>query len=386
MNINVDKEHLMDSTCFFSRKSIKSIGAFLMGLSLFYGCSKEESGRVEEPVRFSVEEENLIVSLSDTVKIQALFSDGTSWEQQWKINGLVLSDADSVCFLPFATGTYLLEYEATQDARRVSKSFTLKVNPATASAQAGAYVQKLFAYRPAPGQFANQNPADMASAISLLGQKGLVSLGAWGGYAVYGFDHRVTNRQEMPDIIVYGNAQADFAEPGVVWVMRDENGNGEPDDTWYEIAGSETGKTGYQRNYEVTYSRPISVEDGVSWIDNMGQSGVINKNSFHEQSYFPDWEIGNSYTLTGTLLPITNINSSNSSYITSAPFAYGYADNLVGGNPIDLANAMDEQGNPVNLPSIDFIKIQTGIQAELGWAGELSTELLGIADLSLLEN
>jgi hypothetical protein len=46
--------------------------------------------------------------------------------------------------------------------------------------------------------------------------------------------------------------------------------------------------------------------------------------------------------------------------------------------------AIDSLGRPVKLKGIDFVKVQTGIQANLGWLGELSTEVTGIADMSLL--
>ena len=38
--------------------------------------------------------------------------------------------------------------------------------------------------------------------------------------------------------------------------MQDINGNGQPDDEWYELKGSETGIDGTIQDYEVTYYRP----------------------------------------------------------------------------------------------------------------------------------
>ena len=99
--------------------------------------------------------------------------------------------------------------------------------------------------------------------------------------------------------------------------------------------------------------------------------------------FYPSWLAANEYTLTGTLLPSTGIM--NNGIITSQPFAYGYADNLVNGDKIDISDAVDAAGNTVALTGINFIKIQTGIQANLGILGELSTEVLGVADLSLVK-
>lgn len=247
------------------------------------------------------------------------------------------------------------------------------------------YVTTLFEYLPAPGQFLNKAPGNLSSAKGILGGRGMVTLGAWGGYIVLGFDHTVINHTDKKDIIVYGNATGNFAEPGIIWVMEDENGNGKPDDTWYEIAGSEFGEESYVRNYSVTYTRPNPTTADVPWKDSQGNTGVVATNVFHKQSYFPEWIEEDSYTLTGSLLSSRNIDMSNPSYITSAPFDYGYADNTVGSDKIDITDAVDKDGKKVNLKGIDFIKIQTAIQANMGWLGELSTEVLGVADLSLVE-
>ncbi|WP_248282080.1 cell surface protein [Mucilaginibacter robiniae] len=261
---------------------------------------------------------------------------------------------------------------------------TSTTHPVTA--QSSAYVTQMLEYKPAPGQFINTSTGNATAAQSVLNTNaGLVSLGAFGGYIVLGFDHTVINQANQNDIIVYGNASTGFAEPGVIWVMQDTNGNGKADDIWYELAGSTVNQTGYRRNYSVTYTRPANGTGDVAWTDNLGNSGTVKANSFHTQAYYPTSITSNTYTLAGTLLPSTNIDSSNSTYVTSTAFAYGYADQTSGGDQIDIARAVDTNGNAVQLTGIDFIKIQTGIQYNLGWLGELSTEVAGVADLSLLK-
>ncbi|MBE7175392.1 MAG: cell surface protein [Mucilaginibacter polytrichastri] len=258
--------------------------------------------------------------------------------------------------------------------------------PREITAGSKAFVSALFEYVPAPGQFINKAPGNEESARSVLGgRNGLVSLGAWGGYVVFGFDHSVKD-QAGADLMIYGNAFPNFAEPGVVWVMQDTNNNGKPDDTWYAISGSETGKAGYVRDYTVTYTRPADDKSDISWTDNQGNSGKILHNSFHQQMYFPQWISGNSYTLSGVLLPSSNIDKSIPSNIKSLAFASGYADNTAGGDAIDIADAVDADGKKAAPGAIDFIKIQTGVMADLGWLGELSTEVSGVADLHLLNN
>ncbi|GAA3964680.1 cell surface protein [Mucilaginibacter dorajii] len=258
------------------------------------------------------------------------------------------------------------------------------VHPTTAASNA--YVTTLFDFNPAPGQFINTTLADTAAAkATLKTDQGLVSLGAWGGYIVVGFDHTVMDVDGKKDFVVYGNAFALFAEPGVIWVMQDTNGNGKPDDTWYEIKGSAYYKEGYTRNYSVTYTRPACDTCSVPWKDNKGNTGVIQTNIYNVHPYFPLGIKGNTATYTGSLLPSSNINMDDPSYITSASFDYGYGDNTAGGDQIDIASAIDANGNAVSLKGIDFIKVQTGILANMGWLGEQSTEFTGAADISLLK-
>ena len=66
-------------------------------------------------------------------------------------------------------------------------------------------------------------------------------LGGWGGYIVVGFDHSIENKGGY-DFSIKGNAFDSSNEPGIVWVMQDVNGDGLPNDEWYELKGSEYGK------------------------------------------------------------------------------------------------------------------------------------------------
>jgi len=257
------------------------------------------------------------------------------------------------------------------------------IRPVTA--QSNAYVTTLLNYTPAPGQALNKGIGTPDAAKTILGAKGLVCLGAFGGSIVLGFDHTVLNQDNKEDLMIYGNAFTGFAEPGVIWVMQDANNNGLADDTWYELSGSAEGTTGIIRNYVITYTRPAAGTGDVSWIDNRGGSGVVKANVFNTQPYYPQWITADTYALSGTLLPATNISTSGSGIITSNAFAFGYADNTAGGDKVDIANAIDAQGKKVSLNGIDFVKIQTGIPYNLGALGELSTEVSGVADISLLK-
>lgn len=263
---------------------------------------------------------------------------------------------------------------------------------------------KVFEYTPAPGQFINelktggfngtQTTAEAACqyAEQRFEKKNWVSLGGFGGYIVVGFDHNVLNFPKY-DFSVIGNAYDGSSEPAVVWVMKDENENGLPDDTWYELAGSETGKAETIQNYAVTYYRPIAPKMAVQWVDNQGNRGEVDYlEDYHNQDYYyPLWIEGDSYTLTGTCLQARSYDKSGEGKLWINPhFDWGYADNASPedfntrdkSNMFDISNAIDSNGHSVALDYINFVKIQCAINFKCGWIGEVSTEVCGVKDIN----
>lgn len=274
------------------------------------------------------------------------------------------------------------------------------------------YCTKVFEYTPAPGQFINetktggfdgtQTTAEAACAYAeeRFAKSIWVSLGGFGGYVIVGFDHSIENTGGY-DFAVLGNSFSGSSEPGIVWVMQDENGNGEPDDTWYELAGSETGKAETIQEYAATYYRPSEPQQPVRWTDNLGQEGQIDYlKQYHRQDYYyPLWVEEDSYTLTGTRLEARNYDAStNGTYWINAEYDWGYADNF---SPIDrltddenvaantnanhfkISNAIDREGRAIDLKFIDFVKVQCGVNTKSGWLGEVSTEVCGLYDYKL---
>ncbi|WP_299101054.1 PKD domain-containing protein [uncultured Alistipes sp.] len=293
--------------------------------------------------------------------------------------------------------------------------------------EATPYVTQVFDYRPAVGQFVNELPeyeegdtqeTMNRKALEAIGNnnQGMVSLGGFGGYIVVGFDHTIENKAGLCDFRVQGNAfyangQSEYgsSEPGVIEVSFDANGNGLPDDEWYEIAGSSYNEGGESwieqareagndvrtiRNYEITYYRPATepgkpTEEYIRWEDNQGESGYKAMNSAHLQSYYPQWIDEEQITFSGTRLPQNGIDLSGvGNNFALYKFAYGYADNepnTSDRSAIDIDWAVDADGQPANLPGVDFIRIHTGVNQENGWLGECSTEIMGVVDLHLTE-
>ena len=172
-------------------------------------------------------------------------------------------------------------------------------------------------------------------------------------------------------------------------VAYDRNGNGKADeDEWYELAGSEYEKQTTVKGYEITYTRPDGdASDDIPWTDNQGGSGSIQRNSFHNQSYYPSWIEDGELTFSGTLLPPNAVDESgNGTYWVFYAYDWGYADNRLNTedeSDFDISWAVDSDGNRVYLPGVDFVKIYTGVNQQCGWTGETSTEVMGINDLHL---
>ena len=111
----------------------------------------------------------------------------------------------------------------------------------------------------------------------------MVSLGAFGGSITLYFAQGIQNDPANPygvDFTIYGNPTPTWSEPGIIQVMKDENHNGIPDETWYEIAGSEHFWNTTTSFYEVTYQNSgLNQASDIHWSDNLGGSGVIPENS-----------------------------------------------------------------------------------------------------------
>ena len=323
----------------------------------------------------------------------------------WSVDGTEVQSGESseYVFDLTAEGSYTVSVTMRNSYTAASQDLTVTVLPAegtyfrAADASSSASISKVYEYTPAPGQFINDGVTlttqeeACSYAFERLSKDQFVSLGAFGGYLIAGFDHSVESSTDGGfDLQITGNAHSSSSEPGIIWVSQDENGNGLPDDTWYELRGSEYGKPETWQDYAVTYYRPSSNGTSIEWTDNRGSSGTVDYiPAYHSQeTYFPLWITTDSYTLRGTRLEDRLVDENgNGSLWIGHPFDWGYADNWSGTDPdIDkfrISDAVRWDGEPADLTYIDFVKIQCGVQAKGGWTGEQSTELTLIRDLHI---
>lgn len=337
-------------------------------------------------------------------------------------DSLISKERDYI-FLAKDTGTYNLAFriiDAKTPYRHDFKFVVMEEDVAYSP-----YISKVYEYRPAPGQFINTMPefvkGDTEESIRKKAEENIsgtndvmVSLGAYGGYIIFGFDHTVINVSSEKDFSIYGNAfysdlpiyqerKGGSCEPGIVMVSFDQNQNGIPDDEWYELAGSEYDNPETIKNYSITYNKPdvnkspvpdysqqMSDKYYIKWTDSRGENGYVAKNIYHNQSYYPMWISDEKMKFEGSLLPRNGVDESGAgSYYVLYSFPWGYVDNHPNDNKnlnsFDIDWAVNTKGEKVKLTGIDFIKVYTGVNQYCGWIGETSTEIIRAVDIHLEE-
>ena len=342
------------------------------------------------------------VAAGRSVELHPYIWNGIAPTFEWSIDGQTVSTDPSFVFTPQAAG-------------QTEISFTLSDIAQSADASSSPHADKVFDYTPAPGQFINdiekggfagQATYEQATAYAQarLSAGKFVSLGSWGGYIVVGFDHSVAAGTGN-ELAVTGNQIDTSSEPGIIWVMQDTNGNGLPDDEWFELKGSESGKPETRQRHAVRYTRPTAPHSATHWESIDGERGTVDYlASFHNQEYYyPLWVEASAMTLYGTRLASRVLLDTDKpmEYWVASPYGWGYADNygcdrIEEWTPSDdptltplprsrttyhsLSNAVTADGSPADLQWIDFVKIQTAVLDKCGHLGEISTEIERITD------
>lgn len=397
----------------FKILKITLLSAFLLG---FIACESDKEEDLGNENSTGILKESYTINRFKVLDINPNLSANS--QLTWSINDSVISQSSELNFI----SPYLKNYPLTLkvETNGVVKTYKTAINVTKESGNYSKYISNVFDFRPAIGQFTNGIPeylpgnteANLINAAkkAIVGpNSSMISLGGFGGYVVFGFDHTIPNMNGR-DFKVLGNAffgseaneeRFGSCEPGIILVAYDKNKNGKPDeDEWYEIAGSEYFKNTTVKNYSITYfkpdpnKQPVAGDDFwqadveyIKWQDNQGNSGYKTQNTFHNQSYYPLWISEASYTLKGTKIKDNFYDQSGTgNYWVGKSFDFGYADNAPNndeGSNIDISWAVDKNGKYIKLPGIDFIKIYTGINQEAGWLGEVSTEVSGAYDLYL---
>ena len=195
---------------------------------------------------------SLIVSNRSKVASVTVSNGGSfHWAYEEDGNGGYVTDEDGN-YVESTTTKYGVVVLPTTSASTVTVTGTGNIGSATFSCAqpcggTTAAGTALYAYLPAPAQFVNEGvttggwgDAYDSTGTTLKGTSATgVSLGFFGGYAVYEFENPIADDPTHPygaDFIVYGNAFWNNSEAGCIQVSQGpgDDGNWE----WYDIAGS----------------------------------------------------------------------------------------------------------------------------------------------------
>lgn len=376
------------------------------------GCQKDSP-----VVGLGIEDRYVVARMQKLVLSSAYQGDGCRWSLLLA-NGVekTLSTSQNLVFVEGETGSYVVRFTLSDEDNPLDFTFTVDV--VDEEVAYSPYLARVYEYCPAPGQFVNKMPwyeeGDTADDMRRKAEESLegtndemVSLGAFGGYITFGFDHTVVNVEGEYDFMISGNAfydagmedeKAGSCEPGIVMVSLDVNNNGLPDDEWYELAGSEYSSPVTVHGYSITYQAPDPdkppVPDGrylvdaeyIPWEDSLGDKGYVAKNFENTQCYYPLWMTNNTLEFSGSrLAPNGEDVFGNGSYFKLYSYAWGYVDNhpnnLAALNSFDIGWAVDRYGMPVRLPGVDFVRVYTAVNQYCGRIGETSTEITRAQDL-----
>jgi hypothetical protein len=385
---------------------------------LFFALLLAACSRDAEQVSLGLNDYYYLPRMQKLMLKTAVQADAYRWTVETSRGDSLVSTTDSYIFLSPDEGEYHLRLELDIDGHTTAHRFPVVV--IHEQVEYSPYTARVYEYRPAPGQFVNTMPiyeqGDTEEDMRRKAEEDLVgdvmiTLGGYGGYVTFGFDHTVANRPDSLDFFIKGNAfysslpeysdqRGGSSEPGIVMVSLDINMNHIPDDPWYELAGSDYHNPQTLHHYKLTYHRPTPdhevVKGGgysdynyIRWHDSEGQEGYMHKNTVHTQDYFPKWIQEDSLCFTGTRLPPNGRDESGGrgNYYVLYALDWGYADNHPNQyqslNSFDISWAVDQNGQHVDLPGADFIRVYTGVHQDCGQLGETSTEVLRATDLHL---
>ena len=333
----------------------------------FAGCSKDDP----EPLSIEGLASQYETPNCKVLEIKPTIANGTAAKYKWSCGDSIYSTDDVFTFITAEVGKKDFVLTVTDAGEKVyTANFAINVTD-------GGYKNiqtSVIEYDPTPYWYINtyviknRNKAavikelnDMLKAGKMFKEidmkkvfrRGL-PIGCMGGSAVLGFDHTIVNVPGEDDFKMEASPDG---MTGVVYVAYDKNRNGLPDeDEWYELKGDNYGNEKVETlNAFVTYSSVVYLQDfdcfEIHYKDDLDELSLMTG-----IACFPGYdEQGNFMKGSGWREPPFTINykrvfanEDNKGYVCAFK------------NAFNIANAVDQKGNSVNLPGIDFIKIVVG--------------------------
>jgi hypothetical protein len=300
----------------------------------------------------------------------------TGVSYSWSVSGGSFSSPASAVgeyysFTPTAVGTSTITVTVTGNSyitgQPVTKTATTQVVCYSGQVSAGAawsLGQRILHH--APGQYA-------------IGGNGYGwSMGSFGGYEVWRVEHKSS-------YIIKGNGFAGWAEPGVIWLQEDRNGNGVPDEMWYELTGSgdyyPEKRQRVNRRHAITYINDYGLEASGDnsrkyWVDSRGRAGLWSSdwhNTWPERITFTGTLLGNASSIVPDGSGLGDCWGYVDIYGPAA--GHGPPDDLHPNYEFPIHRAIRSDGSSITLSNVSFIKVHTGELCKTDVFGDKSTEI-----------
>ncbi|NIG55715.1 PKD-like domain-containing protein [Chitinophaga sp. Cy-1792] len=345
---------------------------------------------VEKVISLSIDKQ-LAVPMGKVLDISPTVTgpDRSDYTYEWSINDSVIGKQRNLSFISATAGSFELKLRATAGKQTATTTRTIAV----AAAQYNQNAYTVLEYAPSPAKNFNWSIIGTASNWKFgdeyqLGYNAFLAkasdmrkantapglvLGSWGGYAIFQFDHTVANAHGIPDLEV--TATYSKLDLPAVYVAYDRNKNGKPDeDEWYEIKNADFGLEDMP-DYQMTFTYDSTTTDAkriysyLSWKDNQATpvGGQIITNKTFSSSVNADGNISTRGFFPG--LAVTDFSTKATAMLDGWKTSFirkgkRITRNVTGGNPfqqtlnIDIDLAVDKNGESVQLPGIDFVKVQ----------------------------
>ncbi|HPC17717.1 MAG TPA: thrombospondin type 3 repeat-containing protein [Candidatus Hydrogenedentes bacterium] len=205
----------------------------------------------------------------------------------------------------------------------------------------------------------------------------LVSLGGPGGYLVLEFDSPVEDDPDNPmglDCTVFtnafwtgGNPQVRWQEPAIIEIAENAAG------PWYLIPGSR----GFSPSPMPSISEPSGTTNDAAHPYYLAGS-IRNPNLFDADTSNDQFEYNWGYA---------KLNPTAEPYLDNYlrpddPMTVGLTARSGGGDPFDIAWAVDAAGQPANLQRFRFIRLSSFIARNMGPLGICSPDIDAVADIA----
>ena len=277
--------------------------------------------------------------------------------------------------------------------------------PITGSADAAsrASTVRVFEYLPAPGLWVSGymygplfTATTMAEACAYVQSRFdinyMISLGAWGGYVVTGFDHSVDNSGGGVDLAIRGNPYPTSRSRASSGSHRTRTATGNPTTrgtNWPVRSTTALKRSTTIRSPTISLRARRPPSSGATTAAEGARSTTTPTGTLRTATISRGCPEGECTFYGTSLLDRSYVDASGQTVVP--PYDWGYADNA-GKSDYDgqfclfrLSNARTFDGRPADLKYIDFVKIQTGQMGKTALLGETSTEVHHIVDYHLID-